>query len=484
MEFQRVFLVIMDGCGAGAAPDAAEFGDSGSSLGDTLVHTARAVGGLKIPTLRDLGLGNALKLDNEGPRPAPRGSFGRLQEASKGGKDTVTGHWEMMGISVPERFPTYPEGFPADVMAAFEEAIGTRTLANYASSGTVILKELGEKHLQTGFPIVYTSADSVFQIAANEAIVPIDRLYEMCRAARRILQGKHNVQRVIARPFEGDSASTFRRTERRKDFPLSPPPNVIDALHEKGVFVAGVGVIAEVFDNRGFSYSRRTQNNAEHHQEMLDLLKRQPSGFFFVNFEDFDMLYGHRNDPQGFAAALETFDGYLAQLTAAMQPTDLLLISADHGNDPTSPSTDHAREYVPVLLYSPSLPGGTDYGIRPTFADLGATIAAALGARPPAVGTGLLPRDRVKANVHNNLNHGEREEHRDVLGSLQASESLIHILIAKSLVLKGFNHREHREHREILCFKGLIRLCVLLSRWFLTRNRTGLSANGLIARGH
>jgi phosphopentomutase len=390
MKFDRVFLIIMDGCGAGSAPDAAEFGDFADNLGDTLVHTAKAVGGLKIPTLRDLGLGNALDLANEGPRPAPRGSFGRLQEASKGGKDTVTGHWEMMGIQVAERFPTYPQGFPADVIAAFEKAIGSPTLGNYASSGTVILKELGEKHLETGYPIVYTSADSVFQIACHEAKVPPEKLYEICRAARQLLHSPHNVQRVIARPFEGESADTFRRTEHRKDFPLSPPSNVLDALQAKGVFVAGVGVIPEVFDNRGFSFSRRTQSNVEHHRATMELLAQHSSGFFFVNFEDFDMLYGHRNDPRGFAGALEQFDTYMAELMGAMKPSDLLLISADHGNDPTTPSTDHAREYVPLLLYSPSLPGGRDYGIRPTMADLGATVAAALGAEAPTVGSSLL----------------------------------------------------------------------------------------------
>ncbi|CAN0177131.1 unnamed protein product [Phaeothamnion confervicola] len=390
MRFDRVILVIMDGCGAGTAPDAAEFGDSGANLGDTLVHTAAAVGGLKIPTLRSLGLGNALNLAGGGPVAEPIGGFGRLQEASKGGKDTVTGHWEMMGIQVKDRFPTYPQGFPSEIIEAFELAIGSKTLGNYAASGTVILKELGEEHLRTGRPILYTSADSVFQIACNEAVVPIEKLYEYCRAARLVLSGKHSVQRVIARPFEGDKADNFRRTERRKDFPLSPPTNVLDLLQEAGVFVAGIGVVPEVFDGRGFNFSRRTQTNEEHHQATMELLGQHDKGFFFVNFEDFDMLYGHRNDPKGFAAALETFDGYMAELIASMKPTDLLLISADHGNDPTTPSTDHAREYVPVLSYSSGVKGGTNYGDRATFADLGATVAAALGAKAPAVGTSLL----------------------------------------------------------------------------------------------
>lgn len=383
-------LLIMDGCGAGSAPDAADYGDSPENLGDTLVHTARAVGGLKIPSLRRLGLGNALNLAGGGPLAQPIGSFGRLQESSRGGKDTVTGHWEMMGIVVDQPFPTYPQGFPPEVIAPFQEAIGRSVLGNKASSGTTVLQELGEQHLATGFPIVYTSADSVFQIACHEGIIPPEELYQICRQARQLLQGQHGVQRVIARPFEGQDRHSFRRTERRKDFPLSPPPNVLDALYEGGVFTAGVGVIPEVFAERGFVHAQRTQNNPDHHQALMALLDKHSEGFFFVNFEDFDMLYGHRNDPSGFAACLEEFDGFVAQLLERMKAEDLLLISADHGNDPTTPGTDHSREYAPLLLYSPSLQGGRDYGIRPTFADLGATVAQALRVPAPAVGSSLL----------------------------------------------------------------------------------------------
>lgn len=389
MKFSRVFLFVMDGCGAGAAPDAAEYGDAGENLGNTLVNTARAVGGLRIPALRSLGLGNALELAGAGPLATPIGSYGRLQETSRGGKDTVTGHWEMMGIHADQPFPTYPQGFPAAIMDEFSRRIGRPVLGNKASSGTTILKELGEQHARTGAPIVYTSADSVFQIACNEAVVPIDELYEICRAARDILQGEHNVQRVIARPFEGTSPENFRRTERRKDFPLSPPRNVIDNLHEAGVFTAGVGVIGEIFDSRGFTYAERTQSNPEHHAATLRLASQYERGFFFVNFEDFDMLYGHRNDPAGFARCLEQFDGFVAELMTQLRNEDLLLITADHGNDPTTPSTDHSREYAPLLVYSPGLPGGRDYGIRPTFADLGATVAAAFGVATPR-GSSLL----------------------------------------------------------------------------------------------
>lgn len=390
MRFKRVFLLVMDGCGAGAAPDAAEFGDFGDNLGDTLVHTARAVGGLKIPHLRSLGLGNALDLAGAGPVDKPVGSYGRLQETSQGGKDTVTGHWEMMGISVDERFPTYPEGFPADLVADFEKAIGRKIIGNKASSGTTILKELGEEHMTSGSPIVYTSADSVFQIACNEAVVPIEELYDICRKARQLLQPPHGVQRVIARPFEGKTAADFRRTERRKDFPITPPANVIDSLYTAGVFTAGVGVIPEVFGGRGFVYAERTQNNPEHHQATMRLAREHDNGFFFVNFEDFDMLYGHRNDPKGFAACLEEFDGFVGELMGVMLPSDLLLITADHGNDPTTPSTDHAREYAPLLLYSPGLEGGRDFKIRPTFADLGATVAAAFEVGEPILGRPLI----------------------------------------------------------------------------------------------
>ena len=386
---KRVILIVLDGCGAGMAPDAELFGDVGVNAGDTLVHTARAVGGLKIPNLRSLGLGNALDLAGGGPLDNPRGCFGRLTEKSLGGKDTVTGHWEMMGIISEKPFPTYPQGFPADLMARFSQAIGSPVLGNYASSGTVILKELGEEHLATGYPIVYTSADSVFQIACHEEKVPIERLYEICRSAREVLSGEHNVQRVIARPFEGTSKDDFRRTERRKDFPLSPPENVLDHLSGAGHYVAGIGVVPEVFDGRGFTYRERTQTNQEHHDATMRQLASQERGFFFVNFEDFDMLYGHRNDPPGFAAALETFDGYLGELLGVLRPDDLLLITADHGNDPTTPSTDHTREYAPLLLYSASVPGGRDYGIRDTFADLGATVASAFGVKTPA-GTSLL----------------------------------------------------------------------------------------------
>lgn len=381
MTFDRVLLLVLDGCGAGVAPDAADFGDDPLHPGDTLVHVAQAVGGLRIPHLRRLGLGNLLDLEGGEPVAHPEGTFARLREKSRGGKDTVTGHWEMMGIVAEEKFPTYPDGFPQEILDAFSAKIGRKVIGNRAASGTVILEELGEEHLATGSPILYTSADSVFQLACNEEIIPIEELYEMCLAARELLQGEHAVQRVIARPFEGKDKASFRRTERRKDFPLSPPPNVLDRLQESGVFTAGIGVIPEVFDNRGFSYGFRTQTNEEHYEATLKLLKEHQNGFFFINFEDFDMLYGHRLDPKGFGAALETFDGYLSEIWSNLGEKDLLLITADHGNDPTIPSTDHTREYAPLLLASKSLPNGRDLGDRPSYADVGATVLDAFGLK-------------------------------------------------------------------------------------------------------
>ncbi len=384
----RTFLLVMDGCGAGTAPDAELFGDTGANRGNTLMNVARAVGGLQIPNLRSLGLGNALDLLGGAPVANPIGSFGRLQERSMGGKDTVTGHWEMMGILVEQPFPTYPKGFPQDLVQAFEEALGTQVLGNYPASGTDIIRDLGEEHMRTGKPILYTSADSVFQVACHEAVVPIERLYEICRIGRGLLKGEHGVQRVIARPFEGQPGS-FRRTERRKDFPMDPPENVLDRLAAAGVKVAGVGVVPEVFDGRGFAWKKRTQTNQEHFEATLEAMDSD-CRVVFTNFEDFDMLYGHRQDTPGFARALETFDGYLRTIMDRMRPTDLLLLTADHGNDPTTPSTDHAREYAPVLMYSPSLPGGREFGTRSTFADLGATLAEVFKVPPMPVGQSLL----------------------------------------------------------------------------------------------
>jgi phosphopentomutase len=377
MPFSRVVLIVMDGCGVGAALDAAEYGDTGENTPNTLGHLAEAVGGLNLPTLQSMGLGNIIPIRGVEPASKPKAFYGKVQPYSKG-KDSVTGHWEMMGIHTEQPFPTYPEGFPSELIAEFEQRIGRKVLGNYPASGTEIIKQLGEEHLRTGFPIVYTSADSVFQIAAHEAVIPIEELYRMCEIAREMLQPPHHVQRVIARPFEGSDASTFRRTERRRDFPLPPPPNLIDRLAERGVGVYGIGVVPEIFTYRGFRYAERTQSNRAHFEAVLRALQSD-CAFIFANFEDFDMLYGHRNDPNGFAQALAEFDAMLATIREQLQPTDLLILTADHGNDPTTPSTDHSREYLPLLLSSPAWEEGQSVGMRRSLADVGATIGQLWG---------------------------------------------------------------------------------------------------------
>jgi len=285
----------------------------------------------------------------------------------------VTGHWEMMGVVTEKAFPTYPNGFPIHLVKQFEQRIGTQTIGNKPASGTEIIQELGPTHVETGFPILYTSADSVFQLACHEEIVPVERLYEWCRMAREICVAPDNVQRVIARPFLGDKASGFTRTGRRKDFPAPAPPNLIDEIGD----VYGIGVVPELFDHRGFRPVPRTQNNAEHIQALLAALESD-ARFIFANFEDFDMLYGHRNDPAGFARALETFDGYLGSILARLGSDDLLLLGADHGNDPTSQSTDHSREYVPICVIGQSVSAGP-MGDVDGMTAIGATVACHLG---------------------------------------------------------------------------------------------------------
>ncbi len=337
---KRVILLVLDGCGAGAAPDWADYGDPPGAA--TVKNVWDQAGGFHAPNLSEMGFLAAC-----GVGSAPEGAhWARLKPESKG-KDSVTGHWEMMGAVVHEPFPTYPDGFPAALVAAFEAEIGRRVLANRPASGTQIIEELGEESMQTGQPILYTSADSVFQIAAHEAVVPIGQLYEWCAVARRLCAPPHGVQRVIARPFDGEPGA-FRRTERRRDFPMEPPPNLVDEIGE----VLGIGVVPELFGGRGFRPLPRTQSNREHFVALMFALESD-ARFIFANFEDFDMLYGHRSDPTGFARCLEEFDVMLAQIRAHLGPDDLLLITADHGNDPTDDSTDHTREFVPLAANHP-----------------------------------------------------------------------------------------------------------------------------------
>lgn len=362
--YKRAIVVVLDGCGAGEAPDAAKFGDLDHP--STLQHVWNHVGGFSAPNLEHVGF-----LAAAGIGSAPEGRFGRLRELSQG-KDSVTGHWEMMGIVTTEPFPTYPDGFPISLVKAFEAEIGTQTLANCAASGTEIIDRLGELHLDTGFPIVYTSADSVFQIACHEDVVPVEKLYDYCKIARRLCVKPNNVQRVIARPFEGRPGA-FVRTGRRKDFPLEPLPNLVDRIGD----VFGIGVVPELFDGRGFRQVARTQNNEAHEKLLVEALQSD-ARFIFANFEDFDMLYGHRNDPNGFAKCLEAFDKALGNLLRSLEKDDLLILTADHGNDPTSSSTDHSREYVPVsIILSGQRP--KELGDLEGMTAIGATVAKHLG---------------------------------------------------------------------------------------------------------
>jgi phosphopentomutase len=374
IQVERILLVVLDGVGAGELPDAALYGDSGSN---TLVNMARAVGGLKLPTMGRLGLGNIQPIQGVPPVPTPAGCYGRMREASPG-KDSVTGHWEMMGIVLERPFPTYPNGFPPEVMEPFEAAIGTKTLGNYPASGTQIIHQLGEEHLRTGYPIVYTSADSVFQVAAHEEVIPVSRLYEICQIARNLLTGEHAVGRVIARPFIGKPGA-FQRTEHRKDFPLTPPPTTLDVLHEAGRSVHAIGKIWEFFNGRGIATWDATTNNAAHMAALIEATRTRECALIFANLEDFDMLYGHRNNPRGFADALEAFDATLPRVLDLLRPTDLLLLTNDHGNDPTTPSTDHSREHAFLLAYGPALSGRCNLGVRATFADISATVREIFG---------------------------------------------------------------------------------------------------------
>lgn len=325
-----------------------------------------------------LGLGNLTDIPGVPPRTDCLSAHGVMLERSNG-KDTTTGHWEMMGIVIERPFPTYPNGFPPEIIGAFEKAIGRGILANCPASGTVIVEELGEEHVRTGKPIVYTSADSVFQIAAHEEVIAVEDLYEMCRKAREILTGEHNVARVIARPFVGFPGA-FRRTERRRDFSFPPPrPTALDAIRDAGLQVYGIGKIEDIFAGQGLTRAAHVGNNIEGIERTLEAIRTVERGLIFTNLVDFDMVYGHRNDPQGFAHGLETFDEHLPEIQAAMRSDDLLIITADHGVDPTTPSTDHSREKVPLLVWESGMRKCVDLGERQTFADLAATLADLFG---------------------------------------------------------------------------------------------------------
>jgi len=383
MAVRRAILLVLDSAGVGALPDAAAYGDEGSA---TLPHVADAAGGLRLPRLERLGLGRVVPLAGVRPVAAPEAAFGRMAEQSAG-KDSTTGHWEMMGLIVSRPFPTYPDGFPPDVISAFERAVGRRVLGNRAASGTAILDALGPEHLRTGEPIVYTSADSVFQIAAHEEIVPVAQLYHWCQAARRLLVGEHAVSRVIARPFVG-TPGAFRRTDRRRDFSLLPTGRtVLDALTDAHIPVFAIGKVGDLFAERGILESVHTHDDLDGLARVAEAARRIDRGFIFANVVDLDTVYGHRNDAPGYARRLAEIDAALAPILDALGPETPFLISADHGNDPTTPSTDHSREYVPLLALGPGIRAGADLGTRRTFADVGATLAAAFGVRWEGAGS-------------------------------------------------------------------------------------------------
>jgi phosphopentomutase len=383
--FPRVILIVLDSVGIGELPDASRYGDDGS---DTLGNIATRVD-LCLPNLATLGLGNIRPFRGIPPADSPGASFGRMAEASPG-KDSVTGHWEIAGVVLDTPFPTFPHGFPPGVISAFERAIGREILGNEVASGTEIIARLGDAHVASGRPIVYTSADSVFQIAAHESVVPVADLYRMCEAAYRIVVDGLGVGRVIARPFVGTSGA-YVRTANRHDYAMpSPRPTLLDVLAEAGVPVSSVGKVADLFAGRGIARSRPTSSDSAGVDGVLEALREDSRGLIFANLVDFDTQFGHRNDVRGYAANLERFDQRLPEITAALAPDDLLILTADHGNDPTTPSTDHSREYVPVLATGHRVRRGVHLGTRATFADLGQTVAQAFGVGPLAHGTGFL----------------------------------------------------------------------------------------------
>ncbi len=380
-SFERICLIVLDSAGIGEMPDAAEWGDSGA---DTIGNILRSRH-VRLPNLQQLGLGNIRALEGVPPIDSPVGCFGKCTLRSNG-KDTTTGHWEMAGIVLEKAFPTFPHGFPPPIIDEFiAQAAVPGILGNVPASGTEIIKELGEEHIRTGKPIVYTSADSVFQIAAHEEVIPVERLYEMCEIARRILDGPNKVGRVIARPFLGASPNDFKRTENRHDYAVPPPrENLLPLLAESGFDVVCIGKIASIYDGMGVTSDLSAKNNDQSIDQTIAAIGQDTAGLIFSNLVDFDMLYGHRRDTEGYARALEHFDTRLPEIMEAMKPGDLMMITADHGNDPTQPGSDHTREYVPLLVYGPQAAEGVDLGTRGSLADIGATIAENFRLKLPA----------------------------------------------------------------------------------------------------
>ncbi len=388
--FPRVIVIVLDSVGVGELPDASLYRDEGSN---TLGNLARVVP-LGVPTLRSLGLGNVVDIGGVRARE-PKGAFGRLAEASPG-KDSVTGHWELMGIVLERAFPTFPGGFPAEVISEFERRIGRQSIGNVVASGTEVIDRLGPEHVRSGRPIVYTSADSVFQIAAHEEVVPVPELYRMCECAFDLVGLGMGVGRVIARPFVG-TAGAFTRTANRHDYALDPMgETVLDALTRQGTPVVAIGKVSDLFAGRGIGRAVHTSSDADGMRQLEHALGTDAGGMIFANLVDFDVQYGHRNDPVGYAVNLEQFDAWLAGFLPRLTPRDLLVLTADHGNDPTTPSTDHSREHVPILVYGAGVRPGLDLGTRQTFADLGQTLAENFGVGPLANGRSFLQEIRAE----------------------------------------------------------------------------------------
>lgn len=390
MKYGKLICIVLDGVGIGALPDAAAYGDVGTN---TIANTARTVGGLKLPNLQRLGLGNITTISGVQPVGSAEGCFGKMGERSQG-KDSTTGHWEIAGVITDRAFPVYPNGFPKSVLEKFLTLTGCKGfLANKPASGTEIIKELGDEHVRTRFPIVYTSGDSVFQIAAHEEVIPLQELYGICATTReRVMVDEHRVGRIIARPFVGTSGN-YTRTPNRKDFAVEPGGlTVLDLLFDRGVETIGVGKIDDLFSGKGLKEKIHTKSNLNGVDETVKICARLKSGFLFTNLVDFDQLYGHRQNPKGFADALEAFDKELPRILNCLGPGDLLIITADHGNDPTDKSTDHSREYVPIVCFGPSAKKGVNLGVRQTFADTGRTIAEYFGITdaPSIAGTSFL----------------------------------------------------------------------------------------------
>jgi phosphopentomutase len=384
--FTRIIWIVLDSVGVGEMPDAAAYGDVGS---DTLGNIVRRRG-LHVPNLCAMGLGNLKPMDGLPAAAHPSGCYGRCTLASPG-KDTTTGHWEMAGIHLDRPFPLFPHGFPREVLDPFEQRIGRASIGNKAASGTEIIAELGEEHIRTGSPIVYTSADSVFQVAAHEDVIPLWELYKICETARDILRGPYEVGRVIARPFIGEPGA-FTRTANRHDYAVPPPKGMLlDLLDDRKIEIYSVGKIFDVFLGRGIRDHVKTKNNADGMAKTLDAMREVPAGLIYINLVDFDQNFGHRNDVEGYGRALEEFDAWLPSCTAQLQPGDLLILTADHGCDPTTPSTDHSREYTPLLVYGPAARRGVDLGTRGSLSDIGQTVAENFSVHI-SKGTSFLPQ--------------------------------------------------------------------------------------------